>query len=87
MPLDTTCSNDFLLPGSGSYHGKITRTLTKVEGDNANVISKMNEIPTVALFDLRFKDSLPPIVTSKLRGSADGEEEEWVTSTHYERSV
>ena len=58
----------------------------------------MDETPSVALFDLRFKDSLPPILSelnnerdqddggnSKQRGNADGEEEEWIASSHYER--
>ena len=57
----------------------------------------MNETPSVALFDLRFKDSLPPIQSeqnnendqdgggNKQRGNADGEEEEWIASSHYER--
>ena len=60
----------------------------------------MNETPSVALFDLRFKDSLPPIQSelnnendlddgenNKQRGNADGEEEEWIASSHYERLV
>ena len=53
-----------------------------------SILSKMNDTPSVALFDLRFKDSLPPIASDlmeeKKRGDADGEEE-WIASSHYER--
>ena len=41
----------------------MSRKPAEVQGMNTciSVISKMNETPSVAVFDVRFKDSLPPI--------------------------
>lgn len=71
------------------------RTVKELEENlKACVVRKMETVPTVAAFDLRYKDSLPPIQgevmdendrTGSDRGNVDGEEDEWVTTSHYDR--